>query len=124
MGALVFSPAVIVYANDIIQKTRLFAQGFTLDDKKVALDEIRQIGPGGDFLLSDLTMKEFRNAYYQSPIFGYLNLEKWQAKGAPRADNVLRKYTLKLMEECRPPQDHSGLLEQGEVFIRNYLSNS
>lgn len=123
MGALVFSPAVIVYANDIIQKTRLFAQGFTLDDENVALDEIRQVGPGGDFLLSDLTMKEFRNAYHQSPIFGYLNLEKWQAKGAPRADDVLRKYTFKLMEECRPPQDHPDLLAQGEAFIRNFASH-
>jgi trimethylamine--corrinoid protein Co-methyltransferase len=122
LGSLVFSPTVIVYANDIIQQTRLFAQGFTFDGESVGLDEIRQVGPGGNFLLSDLTMKKFRNTYYQSPIFDKLNLEKWQAKGAPRAGEVLREYTLKLLEESRPPEDHSVLLAQGEAFIHDYVS--
>jgi trimethylamine--corrinoid protein Co-methyltransferase len=122
LGSLVFSPTVIVYANDIIQQTRLFAQGFTLDAESVGLDEVRQVGPGGNFLLSDLTLKEFRNAYYQSPIFGNLNLEKWQAKGNPAADSALRKYTMKLLAESRPPEDHSDLLEQGEAFIRRFVS--
>ena len=122
LGSLVFSPTVIVYANDIIQQTRLFAQGFALDAESVGLDEIRQVGPGGNFLLSDLTMKKFREAYYQSPIFEKLNLEKWQAKGNPAADRVLGKYTMKLLAESRPPENHSALLVQGEAFIRDYVS--
>jgi trimethylamine--corrinoid protein Co-methyltransferase len=122
LGSLVFSPTVVVYANDIIQQTRLFDQGFALDSENMGLDEIRQLGPGGNFLLSDLTMKEFRNAYYQSPIFEKLNLEKWQAKGNPTADSVLRKYTLKLLAEGRPPEDHSDLLSKGEAFIRDYVA--
>jgi trimethylamine--corrinoid protein Co-methyltransferase len=122
LGSLVFSPTVVVYANDIIHQTRLFAQGFALDSENMGLDEIRQLGPGGNFLLSDLTMKEFRNAYYQSPIFEKLNLEKWQAKGNPTADSVLRKYTLKLLAEGRPPEDHSDLLAKGEAFIRDYVA--
>ena len=122
LGSLVFSPTVVVYANDIIQQTRLFAQGFALDSENMGLDEIQQVGPGGNFLLSDLTMKQFRNAYYQSPIFEKLNMEKWQAKGNPTADRVLRKYTLKLLAESRPPKDHSDLLAKGEAFIRNFES--
>ncbi len=122
LGSLVFSPQVIVYANDIIQQTRLIAQGFAFDAESVGLDEIRQMGPGGNFLLSDLTMREFSNAYYQSPIFEKLSLEKWQAKGNPTADSVLRKYTMKLMAESRPPEDHSDLLAQGEAFIRPFDS--
>ncbi len=122
LGSLVFSPTLIVYANDIIQQTRLFAQGFALDEESVGLDEIRQVGPGGNFLLSDLTLKQFRNAYYQSSIFEKLNLEKWQAKGNPRAAGVLRKYTMKLLEESKPPEDHSDLLAQGEAFIRHFVS--
>jgi trimethylamine--corrinoid protein Co-methyltransferase len=122
LGSLVFSPTVVVYANDIIQQTRLFAQGFALDTENMDLDEIRQVAPGGNFLLSNLTMKEFRNAYYQSPIFEKLNLEKWQAKGNPTADSVLRKYTLKLLTESRPPEGYSELLAKGEAFIRDKVS--
>jgi trimethylamine:corrinoid methyltransferase-like protein len=66
-------------------------------------------------------MQQFRDAYYQSPIFEKLNLEKWQAKGNPTADNVLKKYTMKLLEENKPPEDPSDLLAQGEEFIGQFV---
>jgi nicotinamidase-related amidase len=50
LGAMAFSPAIAVYANDIIQQVRLLARGFELNDETVGLDEIAQVGPGGDYL--------------------------------------------------------------------------
>jgi len=123
LGSLVFSPTVIVYANDIIEQTRLFAKGFLMNDEAVGMDEIAQAGPGGNFLLSELTLKLCRKTYYQSSIFEKLNLEKWRARGCPKADDSLREYTLKLLDESEPPEDHSDLLAKGEAFIKGFVNS-
>jgi trimethylamine--corrinoid protein Co-methyltransferase len=116
-----FSPAVVVYANDIIEQVRRFAQGFQLDDASVAIDEIAQVGPGGNFLASDLTFAHFRNAYHHSAVFEDLTFEKWQEKGSPRAEDILRGYTKHLLATCQPPEQHAHSIAKGEAFIQDYL---
>jgi trimethylamine:corrinoid methyltransferase-like protein len=117
LGSKAFSPAVIVYADEIIGQSRLLAHGFVLDDDSAALGEIAQAGPGGSFLTSSLTLKLFRRAYYHSRIFPTLTLEEWQARGCPRADDLLRNYTRRLIDGLRPPDDHADLTARGEAFI-------
>jgi trimethylamine--corrinoid protein Co-methyltransferase len=117
LDAKAFSPAVIVYANEVIAQARRLAQGFPLDDASLALDEIEHTGPGGNYLTSDLTLQLFRQAYYKSDIWPKLTLEEWQDKRQPRADDMLRAYTRRLLEELSPPEDHADLMARGEAFI-------
>jgi trimethylamine--corrinoid protein Co-methyltransferase len=117
LGSKVFSPAVLVYASEVIEQARLFAQGFALDESSVALEDILGVGPGGSFLTSDLTLKLFRRAAFQSDIFPSLTMEKWQERGAPEAGKLLRQYTLRLLDGLEPPGDHAELMARGEVFI-------
>jgi trimethylamine--corrinoid protein Co-methyltransferase len=114
-----FSPAKIVYANAAIDQARRMTQGFTLDDASFAFDDIMEIGPGGHFLLSKLTLKTFRQAHYQSAIWPNLTMEKWQQEGQPRASEVLRQHTRGLLQGLRPPEDHGDLIARGQAFIRS-----
>ena len=116
-GSLAFSPNVIVYANEIIQQVRLFTEGFVIDDTNIGLEDIARVGPGGDFLLSNLTLKFCRNARQFSHIFDNLPIDEWQARGRPRAEDLLKGYTRQLLDESKPPENHSELLAQGESFI-------
>lgn len=117
LGSKVFSPSVIVYANDIIQQVRLLAQGFALDDIAVGLGEIMQVGPGGNFLMSDLTLQLFREASYRSDLFPNLTLEEWQARERPEAGKHLKRHTQQLLSELVAPNDHAELMARGEAFI-------
>ncbi len=117
LGALAFSPALVVYANEIITQARALARGFDLDAPALALDEIAEVGPGGNFLMSPQTLKHFRTAYFRSPLLPPLTLEDWQARGSPRAEKVLREHTRQLLDGLRPPEDHESLQARGEVFI-------
>ena len=117
LGSKAFSPAVVVYADEVIAQARLFAQGFALDEDSVALAEMVEVGPGGSFLTAHQTLKLFRRAAFQSKIFPSLTLEKWQEKGAPQAGKILRQYTLDLLDGLCPPEDHDDLLARGEAFI-------
>jgi trimethylamine--corrinoid protein Co-methyltransferase len=117
LGSKVFSPTIVVYADEIIEQARLFAHGFALDDVAVALDEIVATGPGGDFLLAGLTLKLFRGAYHSSEIFPKLTLEEWQARGSPTAAGKLRDHTRDLLASLEAPEDYAQLKALGEVFI-------
>ncbi len=117
LGSKAFSPTVAVYASEVIEQARLFAEGFALDEDSAALDDILSVGPGGSFLTTDLTLKHFRHAAYQSAVFPNLTMEKWQEKGMPEAGRLLRNYTRHLLDDLKPPDDHAELMARGEAFI-------
>ena len=121
LGSKLFSPNLIVYANDVIGQVRRVAQGFDMDDLDLALDEIAREGPGGNFLTSELTLKHFRHAYFESDIFPLLSLEEWQARGCPKADEMLRNHTKQLIADATGPDDHAELMAKGESFIRKFM---
>jgi trimethylamine--corrinoid protein Co-methyltransferase len=118
LGSKAFSPAVVVYADGVIAQARRLVQGFSLDDDSLALDEIAEVGPGGSFLTSKLTLKHFRGAYYRSAVWPNLTLEEWEQKGRPRAGQELRSYTRDLLGRLSAPEDHDDLMAHGEAFIR------
>jgi hypothetical protein len=52
-----------------------------------------------------------------------LQIDEWQAKDRPRAEDLLRGYTRQLLDESRPPENHSELLSQGESFIKTLTTH-
>ena len=95
----VFSPATVVYAAEIIRFAREFLDGFLLDVHETGLDEIINLGPGGNFLSSSLTMEKFRDQSSLSKIWPTFSLEKWESQGRPRAGKLLREFTHDLLDE-------------------------
>ncbi len=115
--SLVFSPAAVVYADEVIRQARVFAAGFELDNKALALDEINNIGSGGNFLMASQTTRLFRQMPYESPIWPSLTLEQWQEQGSVTADAMLRKQVVELIHDLEPPEDHAELMESGGRYI-------
>jgi len=113
----VFSPTLVVYADEVIAQARRLAQGFSLDDALLAIEDIIDVGPGGDFLISPSTMAHFRHAYFTSKIWPNLSLEAWEEKGHPQPDDLLRQRTQDILSSLKPPEDHDELLARGEAFI-------
>jgi trimethylamine--corrinoid protein Co-methyltransferase len=116
--SMAFSPAFVVYSDEVIRQARLFNQGFEISDASVALSEIDSIGPGGNFLMADLTVALCRETDFSSSIWPNLTLDEWQIKGNPQADKVLRTRTRDLLDDLPVPEDHADLIARGERFIR------
>ena len=108
--SLAFSPTAAVYADHIIRQARRFADGFALDPAATGLAEIDQVGPGGNFLTTLMTLRLFRQADFRSPIFPRLSLEAWQAQGSPKAGDLLRARAVDLLAHAPPPDDHAELI--------------
>jgi trimethylamine--corrinoid protein Co-methyltransferase len=117
LGSKAFSPALAVYADEVIAQARRFAQGFSLNATDSSLAEIAAVGPAGSFMVTDSTLAGFRSAYYQSSFFENLTLEAWQSQGHPTATQRLRQYTVHLLNDLHPPDDQAALLARGQAFI-------
>jgi len=120
--SLVFSPAMVVFSDEVIRQARIFNQGFDIDDDSVALSEIDAIGPGGNFLMADQTVALCREANFSNSIWPHLALDEWQRKGSPQADKWLRSHMRDLLGDLPVPEDHADMIERGEGFIRKKIS--
>ena len=117
--SLVFSPELVVYSDDVIHQSRLFASGFSLDDDAVGFSDISSVGPGGNFLLSDLTAKYFRGSQFSSTIWPFLTLDKWKGKGEPTAEKILKDKTIELLKNPAGPEDKDEIISKGEAFLKS-----
>ena len=115
--SMAFSPAAVVYANEVIRLSRIFNQGFSIDNQAVNLDEIKTLGSAGNYMAALSTGKRFREFRLESPIWPGYTLEQWQANQCPDAGKMLREYTHEMIEKLSPPDDHDELMDRGKQFI-------
>ncbi len=93
-------------------------KGFEVDDRHVGADEIiYEMKENGHFLMSELTLERYQNAYFQG-IFPRISLEKWEELGNPRMEQLLRDRTVELLSNQEVPEDHDSIIARGEEFLR------
>jgi trimethylamine:corrinoid methyltransferase-like protein len=117
LGSKTFSPKLAVYADEVIAQARRISKGFEVDDYSILMREIVAAGPAGNFLSSDLTLKHFRQAYFQSAIFPSFTMEDWSSDGCPKAENYLSRYTNDMIEDLSISDESFAMIEKGEAFI-------
>jgi trimethylamine:corrinoid methyltransferase-like protein len=117
LNSKVYMPTQTVYANDVIAQARFFAQGFEVDDRHIGANEIiYEMKENGHFLMSELTLERYQNAYFQG-IFPRISLEKWEELGNPRMEKLLRDRTVELLSNQEAPEDHDEIIARGEEFL-------
>lgn len=115
--SLVFSPELVVYADDVICQSRTFASGFSLDDASVGFPDISAMGPGGNYLMSGLTARHFKSSRFSSRIWPYMSLDRWKSGGEQPAAQVLKEKTCDLLDNPVRPPDHGDIISKGEAFL-------
>ncbi len=58
------SPAAIYIANEIVDQLSNYVKGIEVDDDTMLLDDIAEVGAGGNFLHEESTVMNFRNLWY------------------------------------------------------------
>jgi len=71
----------LVVTNEVIGKVRRITGGFEINEETLALDLIDKIGPGGEFLTSEHTLKHFKENWFPD-LISRTPYEKWEAEGS------------------------------------------
>src|SRR2546429_9725725 len=63
-------------------------KGLPVDEEGLAMDALREVGPGGHFLGAEHTLRNYRTGFYRPWISSTENFDRWNRFGARTADVV------------------------------------
>ncbi len=117
--SMAFSPTIVVLSNQIIGEAREFARGFELSGESVNLQEIKSVGPGGDYFTSEQTLAAINTLSMKNSLWSSLSLDEWKAKQKPSAEKDLIEATHSLYAKAKnASEDAMDVVRQGEEHIR------
>jgi trimethylamine--corrinoid protein Co-methyltransferase len=71
-----------VIDNEILGMVMRAVEGIKVNEEALALDLIKQVGPGGNFIAAKHTRRFMRNEHYQPSLSNRDNREEWETKGS------------------------------------------
>lgn len=96
-----------------------YAQGVSFDSLEAALDDVREIGPGGHYLGTKFTQDNFQTAFFMPELLDNNSFEQWQSEGAKDANRRGIETARSLLErfEDEPPALDPAIDEALLAFI-------
>ena len=95
-------PVQLVIDDDIVGMAKRILRGFEINDDTLGLDALARVGPGGNFLSDDHTLKYFKTEYYRPRIFNRGTREIWQSKGEKDLNENARERAKAILREHKP----------------------
>ncbi|MGD2146246.1 MAG: trimethylamine methyltransferase family protein [Anaerolineae bacterium] len=106
-NATVVMPAMIVATSEIISMLHQLLEPVAVGDEDLALDVIRQVGPGGEFVTHQHTFEHFGDVWYPGLLYRG-GAETWEASDRRFEDRVSAR-ACELMERHEPEPLPAGV---------------
>lgn len=118
--SLVFSPSLVVLSDQIIGLAKEFANGFTLSEESVNLQEIDNVGHGGNYLTSEQTLASMDKINNTDKIWKSLSLDAWKDLDIPSTEKELIDYTQELYSRAiKASEERMDFIKKGEEYIES-----
>jgi trimethylamine--corrinoid protein Co-methyltransferase len=101
-AARIFSFEQLVMDCEIFSILRAVAQGFSVNEETLALDVIRQAGPGKHFMASRHTRTHMRQIWQPDVIERSTSREEWIARGKPGPQERAREKARRILTSHHP----------------------
>jgi trimethylamine--corrinoid protein Co-methyltransferase len=116
-GGLHASFEKMVLDADLLAMVAEFLTPLVVDGDTLAMDAIREVGPGGHFFGCAHTQSRYRTAFFAPMISDWRNYETWREAGSPTAyDTANRLYKERLASYVPPPMEAANR-EALEAFV-------
>lgn len=113
LGTLSFgqygSQEMVVICDEQVHMIKRILEGFDVSEETLALDVIRAVGYGGDFLSQKHTVKHFRKELFFPNLFGRQSLDEWVNSGARLAHQVAHERVKQLLNQAKPVELPPGV---------------
>lgn len=90
-----------VVANDTLGFLRAATQGVVVDDETLALDVVEELGPTGNYLTHDHTLRHFREPFY-SKLADKSTYSQWVERGATTMEDRAAKQVEAILTSHEP----------------------
>ena len=107
----------MVLDAELLQMVAAFLDPIVVDEETLALDAIREVGPGGHFFGVAHTQARFRTAFHRPMISDWRNYESWQEAGSPEAAGKAGRIVKELLAAYEPPAIDPAIEEELAAFV-------
>lgn len=97
-----FSLEQLVIDDAVVGMVHRCLQGIVVEDKTLAIDLIKRVGPAGSFVAEDHTFEHYREELLTCELIEHQPREAWQAARAPDLGRKAREKVERLLADHRP----------------------
>ncbi len=116
-GGLQASLAKFVLDADLLAMVAALLDPIVVDDDTLALDAIREVGPGGHFFGVEHTQQRFRTAFHRPMVSDWRNYETWEEAGRPEAAARATDLARGFLAAYEPPPMDPAVREELDAFV-------
>jgi len=116
-GGLCASFEKFVLDIEILQMMAQYLEPVRIDADTIAIDEIREVGPGGHFFGTPRTIATFESAFYQPLISSTQNYGAWKEAGSLDATQRANRIYHRALKEYEQPALDPAIAEQLAAFV-------
>jgi len=102
---------------DLCAMVQTFLEPVDFSSDALALDAIRDVGPGGHFFGTQHTLERYRTAFYRPLISDWRNYETWEEAGKPEAKSRIIELVDELLAGYVQPELDPAVDEELREFI-------
>jgi trimethylamine---corrinoid protein Co-methyltransferase len=102
---------------DLLGMVADFLRPLAIDEGELAIDAMREVGPGGHFFGAAHTQTRYRNAFFTPMISDWRNYETWREGGSPTAYDSANRLYKERLEHFVAPLIEPERREAMEAFV-------
>jgi len=115
-GGLTGSLSSLVMCDEIIGMIQQVGKGIQVTDESLALDILKEVGPGGEFLSHDHTFDHWKE-WFRPTIIDRSNFETWTENGSKNYTDRLEPEVNRILESHEPePLDENIIQEMKKII--------
>jgi trimethylamine--corrinoid protein Co-methyltransferase len=122
LGTLSFgqygSQEMVVICDEQVHMVKRVLEGINFSDETLALDVIRAVGHGGDYLSQDHTVTHFRKEMFFPKLFRRQTLDEWITAGGMIAHQVAHERVGQILDQTGPVDLPSGVDSEMERALQ------
>ena len=116
-GGLTCSFEKTVVDVDMLQMVAEFLDPLVVDDDTLAMEAVRDVGPGGHYFGTPHTQARYRDAFYAPLISDWRNFETWQEAGSPTAMDKSNRLWKDMLATYEKPSLDPAIAEELDAFV-------
>lgn len=102
--ALLGSFELVVLTDEVIKMVKRIMQGIEINKDTLALDIIHNVGPGGNFLCEEHTLRYFKKEQFLPRLIDRQNYTNWVASGKKPMRERLNEEVRRILKGYKPEQ--------------------
>jgi len=109
----------IALCNDGIGMVRRMLRGIEVDENTLALDVIEEVGPGGNFIVEEHTVENFRSVLSTPKLLNRMDYDNWKNAGALTFEERANRMVKDILENHKIPKLPENVVSQiNSIAIR------